>query len=209
MVNGFAPMIREVVRTQRMPPWHADPHYGSSRTTARCRRTRSRRWCTGSKPAHRAAAAAIRSPSSSGPGPSGSSASPISSSRCRHSTCRRRARSRTRCRVSTNPLDHDVGCARSISCRAIAPCSITSSRRSAARRRHPRRRRLGGFVPGDVPMFLPRRHRRADREGREVRLPDALHRDRQGGRDVTRMGLYFTKDRRSTSSQRRDARIRA
>ena len=27
MIKGFAPMIREVVRTQRMPPWHADPHY--------------------------------------------------------------------------------------------------------------------------------------------------------------------------------------
>lgn len=27
MVKGFAPMIREVVRTQRMPPWHVDPHY--------------------------------------------------------------------------------------------------------------------------------------------------------------------------------------
>jgi len=29
VVKGFAPMIREVVRTQRMPPWHADPHYGA------------------------------------------------------------------------------------------------------------------------------------------------------------------------------------
>jgi len=28
LIRGFAPMIREVVRTQRMPPWHADPHYG-------------------------------------------------------------------------------------------------------------------------------------------------------------------------------------
>jgi peroxiredoxin len=28
MVKGFSPMIREVVRTERMPPWHADPHYG-------------------------------------------------------------------------------------------------------------------------------------------------------------------------------------
>jgi hypothetical protein len=27
MIKGFAPMIREVVRTQRMPPWHADAHY--------------------------------------------------------------------------------------------------------------------------------------------------------------------------------------
>ena len=29
MVKGFAPMIREVIRTERMPPWHADPHYGA------------------------------------------------------------------------------------------------------------------------------------------------------------------------------------
>jgi mono/diheme cytochrome c family protein len=28
MIKGFAPMIREVLRTERMPPWHADPHYG-------------------------------------------------------------------------------------------------------------------------------------------------------------------------------------
>ncbi|MCZ6854808.1 MAG: redoxin family protein, partial [Gammaproteobacteria bacterium] len=28
MIRGFAPMIREVVRTKRMPPWHADPHIG-------------------------------------------------------------------------------------------------------------------------------------------------------------------------------------
>ena len=28
MVRGWAPMIREVVRTKRMPPWQADPHVG-------------------------------------------------------------------------------------------------------------------------------------------------------------------------------------
>jgi len=28
MVRGYALMIREVVRTKRMPPWHADPAYG-------------------------------------------------------------------------------------------------------------------------------------------------------------------------------------
>lgn len=28
MIRGFSPMIREVIRTQRMPPWHADPAYG-------------------------------------------------------------------------------------------------------------------------------------------------------------------------------------
>ena len=28
MVRGFAPMIREVIRTRRMPPWHADPQHG-------------------------------------------------------------------------------------------------------------------------------------------------------------------------------------
>jgi mono/diheme cytochrome c family protein len=28
-VKGFAPMIREVIRTDRMPPWQADPHVGT------------------------------------------------------------------------------------------------------------------------------------------------------------------------------------
>jgi len=28
MVKGFSPMIREVIRTDRMPPWNADPHVG-------------------------------------------------------------------------------------------------------------------------------------------------------------------------------------
>ncbi|MDO8580193.1 MAG: redoxin domain-containing protein [Candidatus Omnitrophota bacterium] len=28
-VRGWGPMIGEVVRTKRMPPWHADPQYGS------------------------------------------------------------------------------------------------------------------------------------------------------------------------------------
>jgi peroxiredoxin/mono/diheme cytochrome c family protein len=31
MVKGFAPMIREVIRTDRMPPWHADPEIGTFR----------------------------------------------------------------------------------------------------------------------------------------------------------------------------------
>ena len=35
IVRGFAPMIREVVRTKRMPPWHADPHVGVFQGRAR------------------------------------------------------------------------------------------------------------------------------------------------------------------------------
>lgn len=34
-VEGFAPMIREVVRTQRMPPWSADPEIGEFQGTRR------------------------------------------------------------------------------------------------------------------------------------------------------------------------------
>jgi hypothetical protein len=30
MILGFAPTIREVVRTNRMPPWHSDPHVGGA-----------------------------------------------------------------------------------------------------------------------------------------------------------------------------------
>ncbi len=29
MVRGFAPMICKVIRTKRMPPWHAGPHVGT------------------------------------------------------------------------------------------------------------------------------------------------------------------------------------
>ncbi|MEM7657614.1 MAG: redoxin domain-containing protein [Bacteroidota bacterium] len=29
VVRGWSPMMREVLRTRRMPPWHADPHYAS------------------------------------------------------------------------------------------------------------------------------------------------------------------------------------
>ena len=29
VVQGFSPMIREVIVTRRMPPWHADPHVGT------------------------------------------------------------------------------------------------------------------------------------------------------------------------------------
>lgn len=29
VVQGFSPMIREVILTRRMPPWHADPHVGT------------------------------------------------------------------------------------------------------------------------------------------------------------------------------------
>jgi hypothetical protein len=29
IVRGFSPMMREVIRVKRMPPWHADPHYGT------------------------------------------------------------------------------------------------------------------------------------------------------------------------------------
>lgn len=28
MIKGFSPMMREVIRTKRMPPWHADPEIG-------------------------------------------------------------------------------------------------------------------------------------------------------------------------------------
>ncbi|MET0534354.1 MAG: redoxin domain-containing protein, partial [Steroidobacter sp.] len=29
VIQGFSPMIREVILTRRMPPWHADPHIGT------------------------------------------------------------------------------------------------------------------------------------------------------------------------------------
>ena len=63
VVKGFAPMIREVVRTDRMPPYQADPHVGHfKQRQAPDRRRRPRPWSTGSKPARRAARASTRWP---------------------------------------------------------------------------------------------------------------------------------------------------
>ena len=75
-VKGFAPMIREVVRTKRMPPWHADPHIGALDGDRSLTTERRRRWCTGSRPARRAARVRIRWPTCTRPGASGRSASP-------------------------------------------------------------------------------------------------------------------------------------
>ena len=61
MVKGFSPMIREAIRTDRMPPYNADPHVGKFKDDNEPdRRPRSRRWSTGSRPARRAARAPIR-----------------------------------------------------------------------------------------------------------------------------------------------------
>ena len=35
MIQGFAPMMREVIRVKRMPPWHADPEVGHWQNSAR------------------------------------------------------------------------------------------------------------------------------------------------------------------------------
>ena len=49
MVRGFAPMMREVIRTKRMPPWHADPHIGAWKNDKSLSVEQARRWYTGSK----------------------------------------------------------------------------------------------------------------------------------------------------------------
>ncbi|NJO12430.1 MAG: redoxin domain-containing protein [Gammaproteobacteria bacterium] len=63
MIKGFAPMIREVIRTERMPPGTPIRTTARSRTIARCPRQTARRWSTGSKRARRAVAVATRWPS--------------------------------------------------------------------------------------------------------------------------------------------------
>ena len=61
MVKGFSPMIREVIRTDRMPPYNADPHVGKFADDKNLiARPRSRPWSTGSRPARRAARATTR-----------------------------------------------------------------------------------------------------------------------------------------------------
>jgi len=48
-IAPFAPMIREMIRTQRMPPWRADPSVGHFLGDRSLSARRSRLWFTGSK----------------------------------------------------------------------------------------------------------------------------------------------------------------
>lgn len=53
IVHGFAPMIREVLRTDRMPPWHADPHHGefsNDRSLTTAERQKLVRWVEAGAP---------------------------------------------------------------------------------------------------------------------------------------------------------------
>ena len=60
MVRGFSLMIREVVRTKRMPPWHADPAHGDFSNDRSLTPEQTQTLVTGSKLVHLEAKDRIR-----------------------------------------------------------------------------------------------------------------------------------------------------
>ncbi len=186
-VRGFAPMIREVVRTKRMPPWHADPHYGSfvgDRSLSDRRREnagaldRGRRTARhGAGPARRAGPDLVRVDAGQarsdrggarvrGAGDRGGQL-PVSASRA----IRWAAMSGLRA-IEILPGD------RSVVHHVLAGIDDPRQRRSA---RDPRPdRRAGRLRAGQERGPLPRGHRHPAAQGSELPLPDALHAQRQG-----------------------------
>ena len=157
MIKGFAPMIREVVRTQRMPPWHADPHYqafSNDRSLSKDEVKTLVHWIEAGAPR-------------------GSGNDPLVELK---RTWPEWALGEPDLIVeipafdvpATGTIPYQMpstvrirsimtcGCARSTSCPAIAPCSITSSRTMGVDGAGIRDGgSLGGYVPGAGPMVLP------------------------------------------------------
>ena len=204
VVRGFAPMIREVVRTKRMPPWHADPHVGVFKDDRALTAEQAQTLV------HWIEAGAPR-----GKGPDtlaevqedvvrvGVRQAGRWSSTCRPSTCRRRASSTISATRSTNPTGRDVW---------VRATDIIPGDRSVVHHvivgvydpRLPERERsyrasspeLGAYVPGngastlypqDTGVLLPK-------DASRSRSRCTTRRPAKPAHDVTRFGLYFTKE---------------
>ena len=217
-IKGFAPMIREVVRTKRMPPWHADPHTGVlGRRPLADASKRSRRWCTGSRPARRAARARIRSPSCTRPGASGRSASPTWSIEVPAYDVPATGIVDYQRYVVPNTLGRDVW----VRATDIVPGDrtvvhhvivgvydpkIPDERMRMIKASSPS---LGAYVPGNGPTLYPQDTGVLVRKDSGLRVPDALHDVGQGGaRRDARSACTSATRRRRTSSRPSRWRIR-
>ena len=186
MVRGFAPMIREVVRTKRMPPWHADPVHGVF-TNDRSLSTDEVR-----KLVHWVETGA---PRGDGPDPLATldaewpdwglgepdlivdiPAFDVPATGVVEYQYQR----------VVNPLDRDVW----VRATEILPGDRAALHHVIATFRHPKpdgtgfgRRGggLGGYVPGAETRGAPDEHRDVPACGRGAHLPDALHALRQSG----------------------------
>ena len=187
LMLGFAPMIREVLRTDRMPPWHSDPHVGQwlgDRSLSVDEIKTLVHWIeagaprgTGPDPLEELASPApdwplgepdliVTVPAFDVPATGvvdyqfPAVPNPLDRQRLGEGRRDRAARSHRRAPRAGGPFSADGRRAR---------------RRAERLRELPPRLRAGRGS-----LRVSGRHRRADRAGRRVRLSDALHADRQG-----------------------------
>ena len=207
MVKGFSPMIREVIRTDRMPPYHADPHVGKFSDDKRLTPGRDqdpgpldragRAARRGRRPAGRRQARGRRN---------GRWASRTWCSTCRPTRSRPPAWSTTSIRAVANPLTEG----------RWLRASTIKVERAPGRAPHPDRLhgrgaqagqqvvreqvgRLGrrGYAVGAESDDRADERRRLPAAGRRHRLPDPLHALRQGSDRAHQDRALLLQDKRT------------
>jgi hypothetical protein len=195
MIKGFAPMIREVVRTERMPPWHADPHYqafSNDRSLSKDEVKTLVHWIEAGSPRGNGGDPLAELKSS---WPEWSLGEPDLIVEIPAFDVPATGTIPYQMPSATNPLDHDVWVRavdfqpgdRTVLHHIIATMGADGSgiREGGS---------LGGYVPGAGPMVLPTETGILMKK--DAKFFFQMHYTATGkpARDVSRMGLYFRKD---------------
>jgi len=195
MIKGFAPMIREVVRTERMPPWHADPHYqafSNDRSLSKDEVKTLVHWIEAGSPRGTGGDPLAELKKS---WPEWSLGEPDLIVEIPAFDVPATGTIPYQMPSATNPLDHDVWVRavdfqpgdRTVLHHIIATMGADGSgiREGGS---------LGGYVPGAGPMVLPTETGILMKK--DAKFFFQMHYTATGkpARDVSRMGLYFRKD---------------
>ena len=199
VVKGFAPMIREVLRTKRMPPYHSDSHGATWTDDMRLTDAQVKtivNWVEAGAPRGEGAGPAA------GRGQAGAEVAARRARRGRADSGVRRAGNRHR--RLPGSLDPDAAHRRQVAAghgvgqRDADRASRARRLDSESRSERPRllvERRARRLRPGRRAEPDAGRHRHLPAAGRLVRLSDALHADRQAGHRQDRGRLLLLQGR--------------
>ncbi len=195
MIKGFAPMIREVVRTQRMPPWHADPHYqafSNDRSLSKDEVKTLVHWIEAGAPRGSGGDPLVELKRS---WPEWALGEPDLIVEIPAFDVPATGTIPYQMPSTANPLDHDVWVRavdflpgdRTVLHHIIATMGVDGAgiRDGGS---------LGGYVPGAGPMVLPQETGVLMKKGAKFFFQMHYTATGKQARDVSRMGLYFRKD---------------
>ncbi len=195
MIKGFAPMIREVVRTQRMPPWHADPHYqafSNDRSLSKDEVKTLVHWIEAGAPRGSGGDPLVELKRT---WPEWALGEPDLIVEIPAFDVPATGTIPYQMPSAANPLDHDVWVRavdflpgdRTVLHHIIATMGVDGAgiRDGGS---------LGGYVPGAGPMVLPKETGVLMKKGAKFFFQMHYTASGKQARDVSRMGLYFRKD---------------